>query len=183
MDYNSTPPCSSVRIESVTGAPLRIAAFYLYVLLRPQAGQLVVDSLALVSGAMVNEDTQLYDTVTGIRKKSIGIGSYGDGMDRQRPMLVFANPLGWPWLLGHMTLLHPDARLEAEQALRLRRRVYRRTLKGGQREFFCYRMASESVATEEPDVTEPFPTPKKRTQETIQRGKFKIKLAVDPKLP
>ncbi|MGH3282376.1 MAG: hypothetical protein ACRDNW_25020 [Trebonia sp.] len=74
MDYNSTPPCSRIRVDAVTGAPLHIAAFYLYVILRPQAERFVVDSLALVSGALLNEDTQLYDAVTGVRKKSAGAG-------------------------------------------------------------------------------------------------------------
>ena len=182
MDYNSTPPCSTVKIEADNGALLRVAAFYLYVVLQPAAGnQLVVSSLALVSGAILNEDVELYDRITGIRQKVIGIGSYGDGLDRQRPMLVFANPLGWPWLVGHATLLHPAQEIESEQDVIMRRRMYRITREGVSREFFCYRMTGETPEGPEPNVTEPFPTPRNRRTETIQRGRFKISLAVEPK--
>lgn len=182
MDYNSTPPCATVKIEADNGRLLRVAAFYLYVVLRPIAdGQIAVNSLALVSGAALNEDVNLYDEITGIRQKKIGIGSYGDGIDRQRPMLVFANPLGWPWLVGHATLLHPTQGLESEQNLKMRRRMYRITREGESREFFCYRIAGEMPEGLEPDIIEPFPTPANRKTETIQRGRFSISLAVEPK--
>lgn len=181
MDYNSTPPCSTIKIEADNGALVRIAAFYLYIILRPAPGnQSVVSSLALVSGAVLNEDVELYERITGIRQKVIGLGSYGDGVDRQRPMLLFANPLGWPWLVGHATLLHSAQGIESEQDVVMRRRMYRTTREGASREFFCYRMAGEIPEAPEPDVTEPFPTPKNRKTETTQRGRFKISLAVEP---
>jgi len=182
MDYNSTPPCSTVKVEADSGQLLRIAAFYLYVVLQLRDdGRVVAKSLALVSGAALNEDTDLYDAITGIRQKRIGIGSYGDGIDRQRPMLVFANPLGWPWLIGHATLVHPSQNLEAEQNIEMRRRMYRRTREGETREFFCYRITGEEASEPEPDVTEPFPTPANRRTDTTPRGRFKISLAVEPK--
>lgn len=181
MDYNSTPPCSTVKVETNNGQLLRIVAFYLYVVLQLRDDdQVVANSMALVSGAALNEDIDLYDAITGIRQKRIGIGSYGDGIDRQRPMLVFANPLGWPWLIGHVTLVHPSHNLEAEQNIEMRRRMYRRTREGETREFFCYRIAREEVGEPEPDVTEPFPTPANRKTDTTPRGRFKIALAVEP---
>lgn len=179
MDYNSTPPCSTVKIEADNGVLLRIAAFYFFVILRDAPIGKVVESMALVSGAVLNEDIEIYDLATGIRRKLIGIGSYGDGIDRQRPMFVFANPLGWPWLRGQATLVHPSSELEDEQDLKLRRRLYRRTLDKQLREFFCYRMSGEIASAPEPDVTEPFPTPKNRTENTVARGRFKISLAAE----
>ena len=182
MDYNSTPPCSTVKIEADDRQLIRISAFYLYVLLQPTDNdELVVNSLALVSGAALNEDAELYDAITGIRQKAIGLGSYADGLDRQRPMLGFANPLGWPWLADHATLLHSSQNLEFEQAVTMRRRMYRITREGETREFFCYRMSGESAEQPEPDVTEPFPTPANRKTETHPRGRFRISLAVEPR--
>jgi hypothetical protein len=181
MDYNSTPPCSSIKVDADNGISLRIAAFYLFVILKDAPAGRVMHSMALVSGAALNEDVGIYDAATGIRTKRIGLGSYGDGIDRQRPMFVFANPLGWPWLRGQVTLLHPSSGLENQQAVAFRRRLYRRTQNGELREFFCYRMSSESATEPEPDVTEPFPTPKNRTESTVARGRFRISLAAEQK--
>ena len=96
-------------------------------------------------------------------------------------MLVFVNPLGWPWLRGHATLIHPSQGLEAEQDIEMRRRMYRTTREGETREFFCYRITREEPSEPEPDVTEPFPSPKNRKTDTILRGTFKISLAVELK--
>jgi hypothetical protein len=182
MDYNSTPPCSTVKIVADNGQLLRVVAFYLCVVLRPlDYGQVSVNGMALVSGAAINEDSGLYDEITGIRQKQIGLGSYGDGMNRQRPMLVFANPFGWPWLRGHATLIHPSQGLEADQDIEMRRRMYRKSREGKDREFFCYRLAGEELSEPEPDVTEPFPSPSNRKTDTIPRGTFRISLAVELK--
>ncbi len=182
MDYNSTPPCVTVKVEAEKGQMLRVPAFYLCVALRPSSdGRNKVDSMALVSGAALNEDVDLYDSITGVRQKAINLGSFGDGADRQRPMLVFANPLGWKWLSGSATLIHEAEGLEIEQAIELRRRMVRRTASGEERTFFCYRPVGY-LGGAEPDAEDPFPTPKKRRTETSPRGRFKIAWSSRPKL-
>lgn len=180
MDYNSTPPCSTIKVVAENGRSIRIPAFYLYVILQPVTSGQIVNSLALVTGAAINEDTELYDAITGIRQKVIGLGSYGDGFDRQRPMLVFANPLGWLWLRGHATLVHQSQCLESEQDVKMRRRIYRTTSEGKSREFFCYRMAGENPLGPEGDIDEPFPPARNRKTDTTPRGRFKISFAVEP---
>ncbi|TDC33025.1 hypothetical protein [Micromonospora sp. KC213] len=175
IDYNSTPPCSTVKVESSTGRLLRVPAFYLFLLLCPYAERTIVRTLALVAGAVLNEDTNLYDEITGIRKKSIGLGTFGDGLDRQRPMLVFANPLGWDWLHGKATLLHQREDLADEQDLVRVREVKRYAADGSPRTFWCYR-SKHSGVTVYVKAVDPFPTPSKRTTETTPRGRFRIDL-------
>ena len=49
----------------------------------------------------------------------------------------------------------------------------RRTVQGGQpAEFFCYRFSGDAEATF--DKTDPFPTPKNRSEKTTGRGRFRI---------
>jgi len=175
LDYNSTPPCATVKVESQRGALLRVPAFYLYVALAAGAEGFTTPALALVAGAALNEDVDLYDAATGIRQKAIGLGTYGDGLDRQRPMFVFANPLGWSWLDGHATLIHAREDLAEEQDLVMRRPMIRTAANGGRRAFFCYRAGSEGDR-QEADALNPFPTPANRKAETTARGRFRIAL-------
>jgi hypothetical protein len=182
MDYNSTPPCSFVRVYRETNNTLDIRAFYLFVCLEPVpcSNKSKITALALVDGMALNFDTELYFRITGQRKKGIGLGSYGDGADRQRPMVIFANPLGAPQFDKAVTLIHSRNDLENQDtSVRL---VYKlkRIVPGKeqeestQREFYCYRSARDAqtvgpVAT----LHDPFPSPK-RKESTQGRGKFII---------
>lgn len=183
IDYNSTPPCQTVKVEAADGSLLRIPAFYLFVVLAPLDDQQVVKTLALVSGAVLNRDTDLYDAAVGQRQKRIGLGSYRDGLDRQRPMFVFANPLGWDWLAGTATLIHSDPTLEDEQPMERVREVVRLEFVGHEladesvpHSFWCYRLRNMNHGATEPTATEPFPRPAKRSANTTPRGRFQIKL-------
>ena len=60
---------------------------------------MVITAFALVDGNLLNEDFDLYLGVTGERTKRIGLGTFADGADRARPMLIFGNPLGIPQLV------------------------------------------------------------------------------------
>ncbi|MFD8338957.1 hypothetical protein ACFV42_40895 [Streptomyces solisilvae] len=76
-----------------------------------------VQALAMTAGAVLNTDQSLYDGITGVRAKSIGLGSYGDGANRERPMLLFSNPLGWDWVIGSATLISDRDDLAVEHPL------------------------------------------------------------------
>ncbi|MCP2325245.1 hypothetical protein HDA40_003752 [Hamadaea flava] len=176
IDYNSTPPAATVKVESAAGNLLRVPAFYLFVVLLPHGEDQVVQTLALVTGSALNQDIQLYDDATGVRQKSIGLGTFGDGLDRQRPMFVFANPLGWPWLTGEATLLHDRSDLAEEQNLVRVREVERTAKDGTVHTFWCYRLRRGVPDITGPKVSEPFPTPANRKTETTPRGRFQVKL-------
>lgn len=185
MDYNSTPPCETVRVYSSRNEEIIIPAYYLFALLGQMGeGQAYVETMALVTGSALSKDTDLYDRITGKRKKSIHLGTYGDGADRQRPMLVFANPLGWPWMQGKATLIsdRDDLHVESGELANVRQitRAWQFPNEGNSRleRFHCYRLAVLD-SRYEGSVHEPFPTPKNRKEETAQRGRFKIDLASD----
>ncbi|MEU5238748.1 hypothetical protein ACH4UR_27630 [Streptomyces lydicus] len=183
MDYNSTPPCETARLYADRNEEILVPSFYLFALLG-QAGEnrhVYVESMALVAGSALSKDTDLYDRITGRRKKAIGLGTYGDGADRQRPMLVFANPLGWPWMQRQATLISERGDLHEEfPDLAYVRSITRswKPMEGREAKkerFYCYRVAALDSRFEEP-AEDPFPTPRKRTEETAQRGRFKIDL-------
>ncbi|MEU1086021.1 hypothetical protein ABZ401_04165 [Streptomyces sp. NPDC005892] len=185
MDYNSTPPCQTVRLYSPRNEKILVPAFYLFALLGQAGGtQVYVESMALVAGSALSKDTELYDRITGRRKKAIGLGTYGDGADRQRPMLVFANPLGWPWMHGKATLISERDDLHAESnSLAHVREITRPWRANGEdmdrvERFHCYRLAALDSQVED-SAEDPFPTPRNRTEETAQRGRFKIDLNSD----
>ncbi|MDI3100502.1 hypothetical protein QJ054_25960 [Streptomyces sp. AN-3] len=186
MDYNSTPPCETVRLYSERNEEILVPSFYLFALLGQahDTQQVYVESMALVAGAALSKDTELYDRITGRRKKAIGLGTYGDGADRQRPMLVFANPLGWSWMQKQATLISEREDLHEEfPDLAYVRSITRswkpvEGLQPRKERFHCYRVAALDSRVEDP-VEDPFPTPKNRTEETAQRGRFKIDLLRD----
>ncbi|WP_157251979.1 hypothetical protein [Nonomuraea typhae] len=178
MDYNTTPPCATIRVYTNRGKEIRIPGFYLFVVLEKalSPGDVFVHSLALVAGAALNKDVELYDKVTGRRKKAIDLGTYGDGLDRQRPMLVFSNPLGWSWMLNAATLISERDDLAMEQPITLVREIVRTTrLPDVAETFHCYRLSALHPALEEPAV-DPFPQPKNRTEETTPRGRFVVNM-------
>ncbi|MFD8383200.1 hypothetical protein ACFV2X_32620 [Streptomyces sp. NPDC059679] len=177
LDYNSTPPCATVRVYAEDGVEIRIPGYYLFVALQgdEEGGTVRVHSMVLVAGAVLNKDVDLYDRITGTRIKEIGLGTYGDGANRVRPMLLFSNPLGWEWMLGAATLISERNNLADEQPLVHVRDMTRAVSPGVFELFHCYRLAKLSPPAEE-TAHNPFPQPEKRKEETAQRGRFEVDL-------
>ena len=178
LDYNTTPPCGRVRVYDAAGTALDIRAFYLFVCLEKPATDpqgVVITALCLIDGNALNEDFELYLSIIGEREKRIGLGSYGDGADRARPMLIFANPLGVPELSRNATLIHPDVDLPRhEPDVQLAYRLHRSVPGDGLRSFYCYRLRSDLAQDwEVGDLRDPFPTPV-RDARTRPRGRFKL---------
>jgi hypothetical protein len=90
-------------------------------------------------------------------------------------MFIFANPLGIPELDNAATLVHPDATLaESETSLQMAYRLIR-TAKGGERVFYCYRLAADIEAGHcITDLEDPFSTPMSRSTLTQSRGRFRL---------
>ena len=181
LDYNTTPPCGKVRVYDAARQPVDIRGFYLFVCLEDGDGEGTskLTSLALADGDLLNADFELYLRIVGERQKAIGLGTYGDGADRQRPMLIFANPLGAPELDRCVSLIHRSPLLESEtEDLR---KVYeiRRTAKAGLAEAFsCYRFPQDTPGDPQCELlVDPFPTPK-RDERTRPRGRFVLPFEV-----
>lgn len=182
LDYNTTPPCGTVRVYDRYSKPLDIRGFYLFVCQEPvpaHPGQFRLTALILCDGDLLNADFEFYLSIVGLRTKQIDLGTYRDGANRIRPMLIFANPLGVSTLDHQVTLIHTRPDLErAFPGLLLAGRIKRTTREAGLATFYCYRMQADLAAGHAPfDLTDPFPTPV-RTEATRGRGRFRI--AIEP---
>lgn len=175
LDYNTTPPCGRVRVHDASNTTVDVRGFHLFVCLEGSSGRSVVTGLALVDGNALNDDFDLYLGITGERTKRIGLGTYRDGVDRTRPMLIFANPLGVPAFDRSPVMVHPDADLSGTTpAIRLFHRLRRSVPEGHARDFFCYRWRSDVPADWiVTDLVDPFPTPL-REERTRPRGRFRL---------
>jgi hypothetical protein len=180
LDYNTTPPCGTIRVYDATRSPVDIRGFYLFVCLEQvpqQPGSLVMTAMALCDGNLLNADCEYYLSIVGARQKAIHLGTYGDGMDRTRPMVVFPNPLGAKELDHRVTLVHADGELaQQESALKKIYRIWR-TLPGGTRTEFSGYCLAPDVPPDwvVQDLTDPFPTPARKTA-TAPRGRFRLPL-------
>lgn len=177
LDYNTTPPCGRVRVYDGDGAALDIRAFYLFICLETASNaNVAVTALSLVDGDLLNTDFGFYLSIVGERAKRIGLGTYGDGVDRARPMLIFANPLGVPELSRGACLLHPAQDLaDSVPALRRALVINRSIPQGGPNSFSGYRVAADSTGTTlPPTLDDPFPTPTRRSERTSPRGRFRL---------
>jgi hypothetical protein len=181
MDYNTTPPCGKIRVYDMGGTALDIRGFYLFVCQEPfgdRLGCYCLSALTLCDGNMLNADFEYYLSIVGERTKEIGVGSYGNGANRSRPMLIFANPLGVPQLDKSVTLIHPSMHLEHEFPEMKRIGTVRRTVSGKniQAPFWCYRFGEHVSSALTPfDLLDPFLTPT-RTEKTQPRGRFRVNL-------
>ena len=177
LDYNTTPPCGTVRIYAADDSPLDIRGFYLFVAQETTANnKYVITGLTLCDGNILNEDFDLYLATVSQRQKEIDLGTYGNGVDRQRPMFIFANPLGAQELDQQATLVSAD--LMNEQ-LRLAYHIIRTTTEGDQRQFHAYRIASDIPDGWEVQILkDPFPQPKTRVSQTQPRGRFRLPIEV-----
>jgi len=183
MDYNTTPPCGTVRVYDSASRALDIRGFYLFVCqeaLKDTPQQFRLSALALCDGNVLNADFAYYLSIVGLRTKQVRLGTYGNGANRTRPMLIFANPLGVSALDHHATLVHGRADLQAENARLRRVGVIRRTNRaGGTDQFHCYRLdADQREDRGSFDLLDPFPT-LSRTEATQPRGRFRIN--IEPK--
>lgn len=176
LDYNTTPPCGVVRVYDGDDRPLDVRGFYLFVCQeRNSEGKAFLSALALVDGNTLNDDFDLYLRITSQREKEVGLGTYGDGANRNRPMLIFANPLGAPQLDRASSLISSNAAAGSDARIRLVYRIKRQTIAGEWREFSVHRKAadiSENWTVEE--LIDPFPQPAGRISATQARGKFRL---------
>ena len=196
LDYNTTPPCGTVRVYDLDDEDFDIRGWYLFVCQEPVEDAprtYRLTALVLCDGDLLNEDFDYYTSIVGRRSKEIGLGTYGDGANRIRPMLIFSNPLGATFLDHQSTLIHARADLEGEHsALRrigvIARSVADETDSGTvtsrpsmkqtssieSRMFHCYRDRLD-VATgiETFHERDPFPVPR-RSKRTAARGRFVI---------
>lgn len=179
MDYNTTPPCGTVRVYDRFTRPLDIKGFYLFVCQESAgaAGRYQLSAMVLCDGDLLNADFGLYLSIVGERTKETGLGTYRDGADRKRPMLIFANPLGATILDHQVTLVHGRDDLDQQTELR-RVGVIRRTTAGGSvAVFHCYRVREDVPAGHSSfEAVDPFPTPK-RSDRTQARGRFQVEIA------
>jgi hypothetical protein len=176
MDYNTTPPCGTVRVYDAQDEPLDIRGFYLFVAQEEAANDKVISALALCDGNILNEEFDLYLSIVSHRQKEIGLGTYGDGVNRNRPMLIFANPLGAAELDHEATVV---ADRLSDERVGLVYEIVRPTADGDRRTFFAYRKVSDipdkwAVQT----LNDPFPQPKMRAAQTQSRGKFRVPIKV-----
>jgi len=180
MDYNTTPPCGTVRVYDSRGAALDIRGFYLFVcqeIAPRQSGKYQLSSLILCDGNLLNEDFDYYLSIVGERVKQIGLGTYGNGANRTRPMLIFSNPLSTPQLDHSATLIHARDDLGKEVSQLRQVGIIKRTMrKGGTRAFYCYRLSEDiPKGHRQFDLLDPFPLPV-RTEKTQPRGRFRLNL-------
>jgi len=178
MDYNTTPPCGRVRVYDSGGAALDIRGFYLFVCqetVRNQPGKYQLTALVLCDGNLLNEDFDYYLSIVGERVKEIGLGTYGNGANRTRPMLIFSNPLSGPQLDDHVTLIHSREDLEKEVSHLRQVGIIRRSVRqAGTKAFYCYRIADDVAQHYRAfDLLDPFPLPA-RTEKTQPRGRFRL---------
>jgi hypothetical protein len=177
LDYNTTPPCGTVRVYSAHDSPLDITGFYLFVAQEPTPDdQYVITALVLCDGDLLNEDFDLYLASVSQREKKIGLGTYGDGVDRQRPMFIFANPLGSGELDRHATVVMAQP---TNERIRLVYELIRTSTATAARRFYAYRSASDvPQGWEVRTLTDPFPQPNTRVEQTQPRGKFRLPIEV-----
>lgn len=178
MDYNTTPPCGTMRVYDQTQIPLDIPGFYLFVCQEPAGPDTYkLTALALCDGDALNTDFEFYLSITGQRTKGLGMGSYADGVNRQRPMLIFANPLGAPQL-DHAASLVSRKRIESEGAAVSMVYQIGRTLPDDPRQqnvFAVYRARDDvPPGWEIQHLIDPFPRPIRRVEVTQGRGKFVV---------
>lgn len=177
LDYNTTPPCGTVRIYAVGDTPIDIRGFYLFVALeQAEDGQSAITTLALCDGNILNDDFQLYLSAVGQREKEIDLGTYGNGVDRRRPMFIFANPLGAPELDRQATLVSAE---QVNERLKSAYQLLRTTADGSERKFYAQRRASDIPDGWEVQVLkDPFPQPNGRVPQTQPRGRFRLPIKV-----
>jgi hypothetical protein len=178
LDYNTTPPCGKVRVYAASDKPLDIRGFYLFVVQeKVDISKYFLSSLVLCDGNILNEDFDLYLSIISQREKEIGLGTFGNGANRNRPMLIFANPLGSPQLDRNATLIIEQI---SDSRLKLAYNIERKTKNDDKRVFYAYRKKNDiSTEWQVQTLNDPFPQPQKRVSITQSRGRFRIPLQIE----
>ncbi|MYD92202.1 MAG: hypothetical protein F4Y02_00620 [Chloroflexi bacterium] len=187
LDFNTTPPCGTVRIYDDSERPLDIRGYYLFACQEPVPDREQTYRLTasvFCDGNLLNEDFDFYLSITGPRTKAIDLGTYGDGANRVRPMVIFSNPLGTPLLDHQSTLIHARSNLEAEHPALVRVGRIDRTVPPKAvgatpeiRTFYCYRDRRDVKDGFSPfSERDPFPHPENRREQTAPRGRFQVKV-------
>ena len=176
LDYNTTPPCGTIRIYDKNDRPLNIRGFYLFVCQETtEDGKSFLSALTLCDGDVLNEDFELYLSITSQRQKEVGLGTYGDGANRNRPMLIFANPLGATQLDHSSNLVSKVDVSGVDSRVSLAYYLNRSTPDGSLKHFFIYREAEDIPSDwKVQDLLDPFPQPTSRVSVTQARGKFRL---------
>ena len=176
LDYNTTPPCGIVRVYDAGDQATDIRAFYLFVCQEKRDdGSFVLTALTLCDGNLLNADFNLYLEITGLRMKGLGLGTYGDGVNRNRPMLIFANPLGAPQFDHHSTWIAGVPPNKVDACFAEVYEVGRTEAEGGERLFYAYRIREDVPVGWEPQrLLDPFPKPIRRVEATQARGRFRL---------
>jgi hypothetical protein len=173
VDFNSTPPCGTIRVYDKKGISLEIPGFYLFVTqekLGNHRYRLV--RMVMMDGNVLNSDFRFYMSIAGPRTKAIGVGSYKDGIDRQRPMVVFPNPLTVEAFYKKPTLVTRNRELAGYSSLSPVGVLERTVSETEKMEFSCYRIGSDIIPEDEVfKLTDPFSRPNS-TEATRGRGKF-----------
>jgi hypothetical protein len=179
LDYNSTPPCGIVRIYDKQGTPLDVRALYLFVCLeRLGKNKFILTALCLCDGNLLNENFELYLNIINRRQKGIGLGSYGDGANRNRPMLIFSNPLGASQFDRKSTLITMENMLP-DNRIGLVYNLHRKDITGILKSFFVYQKIQDIPGTwRVENLEDPIPRPAKRGIDTQSRGKFRLPIVV-----
>jgi len=182
LDYNTTPPCGTVRIYDSANRPFNIRCFYLFVCQEPdsqRSGHFKLTALVLCDGNILNQDFDFYLSIVGERTKQIELGTYRDGFNRQRPMLVFANPLSAKDMDRKITLIHSNKSLHKHLKTLSLSNILRRSISEGEfNEFYCYRFKKDTPPSwRKSTLVDPFPAPKRKTK-TQPRGKFRLDFAL-----
>jgi hypothetical protein len=109
----------------------------------------------------------------------LGLGTYGDGVNRQRPMLIFANPLGAAQLDRHCTWVTALPPTAVDSRFGHVYEIGRSIPEGGQGIFHAYRAQDDIPSQWEPQLlVDPFPKPIRRVVTTQSRGKFRLPISV-----
>jgi len=176
LDYNTTPPCGTIRVYDADDKPLDLRGFYLFVCQeRGDDGRAFLSALALCDGDVLNADFNLYLQITGRREKGLGLGTYGDGVNRNRPMFIFSNPLGAAQLDHVATLISRADFSEMDSRVGIVYHIGRTIPEGGQGIFFAYRNTKDvPLGWELQHLADPFPQPVHRITATQPRGKFRL---------
>ncbi|HZU72993.1 MAG TPA: hypothetical protein VE990_09520 [Acidimicrobiales bacterium] len=180
-DYNSTPPTpvALISADGVAG-PLPVPATYLFATLDITTDHPSVPEMVMCVGSVLDSSDKEYKWATSPRTKRINLGSYGDGMDRVRPMYVYPNPLSVPDFRNRATLIHDREDLTKEYPQLHRMGALTRTLaepNKGSINFSYYRLASDVSPEDSVDLPDdPFKKVLKRSERTAPRGKFVLNL-------
>lgn len=179
LDYNTTPPSGFLQVYDTDISAIKIKGYYLFVCqesVQDQKHMHRLSALVFCDGNILNEDFEFYLEITGRRTKQLGLGSYRDGTNRLRPMLVFPNPLSATELDHQSTLLHARDDLEKEYGELVKVGIIERKVPRIKdeliRKYFCYWMKDDETITKELfSLIDPFRSPRMSTR-TTQRGRF-----------